>query len=248
MRSYLTLLALTATLLHIQGQVVLNEVIYSPQQTVELKNVGSTTIEVGTLWLCSFPTYTQIQNMTVVSGTTTMAPGDILVVSGHGYAAADDELGLYTANSFGNSANIIDYVEWGSTGHARSSVAVAAGIWTTGDFVDNVGGAASLEYDGEGDASSDWAVSVVSTEGQENSNVDVPCDASAFAVGSQTICPGDTAVFQVVLTGIAPWTFTYSRDGVIEEPVNTSLSPHPWELTLEGTYNLVSVTDATCEG
>lgn len=40
----------------------------------------------------------------------------------------------------------------------RSSVAIEAGIWSTGDFVDAVSDQAnSLLYDGDGDASSDWS-------------------------------------------------------------------------------------------
>ena len=69
----------------------------------------------------------------------------------------DGEFGLYTTNSFGSSSAITDYVEWGSTGHGRSSVAVGAGIWTTGDFAQAWAAGSVLEYDGAGDSSSDWS-------------------------------------------------------------------------------------------
>jgi hypothetical protein len=45
-------------------------------------------------------------------------------------------MGLYSANMFNSPDAIEDYVEWGTTGHARSSVAVAAGIWQEGGFVE----------------------------------------------------------------------------------------------------------------
>jgi hypothetical protein len=68
----------------------------------------------------------------------------------------DDELGLYLSADFANPAAIIDYVEWGSSGHTRSTVAVAALIWTSGDFVPSWNDCESLEYDGSGDSSGDW--------------------------------------------------------------------------------------------
>jgi hypothetical protein len=67
-------------------------------------------------------------------------------------------MGLYTTASFGSSTAMIDYVEWGSTGHGRSGVAVGAGIWTTGDFVPAFAVGSALLYDGSGDASTDWSV------------------------------------------------------------------------------------------
>lgn len=50
-------------------------------------------------------------------------------------SSADGELGLYSTNQFNSADAIVDYVEWGSPGHARSGVAVEAGVWTTGGFV-----------------------------------------------------------------------------------------------------------------
>jgi hypothetical protein len=88
----------------------------------------------------------------------------IAVTVGITLNANDGELALYIVNGdFGNSGNIVDYVEWGSTGHTRSSVAQAAGIWSGGDFVPSWTGCASLEYDGSGDSSGDWVSQDVPT-------------------------------------------------------------------------------------
>jgi hypothetical protein len=38
-------------------------------------------------------------------------------------------LALYANGTFGDPGAIVDYVEWGSGGHFRSTVAEAAGIW-----------------------------------------------------------------------------------------------------------------------
>jgi len=156
-----------------QAEIVLNE-IYPNSNQIELKNIGNSSTNVGSYWFCNFPSYTQVQNATIVSGSLDMAPGDILLVeTSVSFNATDAEMGLYTSSNFGSSNAMIDYVEWGSTGHTRSSVAVAAGIWTTGDFHPVFANTESLAYDGEGDSSTDWTAGTP-TPGQENFDV---CDA-----------------------------------------------------------------------
>ncbi|MDP4828267.1 MAG: hypothetical protein NWR73_11295, partial [Flavobacteriales bacterium] len=101
-----------------QAQIVINE--FQPDNDrIEIKNLGNQTVNVGSYFLCSFPLYTQISSMTVVSGSTMLMPGQLLVVTGHAMAQADDELGLYTLPQYTNSAAMIDYVEWGFSGHTR---------------------------------------------------------------------------------------------------------------------------------
>jgi hypothetical protein len=231
----------------LQAQIIINEVIMGSQQAVELKNVGDSEFNAGTLFLCSFPTYNQVQTLTVLSGSTLMTPGSILVVSGHSFDSMDDELGLYSVPSYNNPDNILDYVEWGSSGHQRSSVAQAAGIWTAGDFVTVEAGDGSIEFDGFGDGSSDWEYSTGNTQGEENSNVQ-GCEASAFMLGNSSICEGETASFNVILSGEAPWTFIYSLNGVNQDPVITSNSIYPLVLSEDGQYQLVLVEDAQCIG
>ena len=54
-------------------------------------------------------------------------------------SASGGEIGLYRDSNFGSTSSIVSYVEGGSSGHARSGVAVGAGIWGDGDFVDAEG-------------------------------------------------------------------------------------------------------------
>ncbi len=137
--------------------IVLNEI--NSNGDVELKNIGGTAMDISTYWLCIFPSYVMIANTTIVcGGDMILDSGELVTVDpGLSLGSADGELGLYTTNSFGDSGSIIDYVEWGSTGHMRSTVAVAAGIWTTGDFASTWSSPNSLEYDGAGDAGADWS-------------------------------------------------------------------------------------------
>jgi len=139
----------------LKSQVVINEIFANG--TVELKNNGSSTVDVSTYWLCDFPAYEVLENSNIICGNLMLDPGGILVVDDFNYVdPADGEMGLYTSPDFGAATSMIDYVEWGSNGHTRASVAEIAGIWTSGDFAPAFEATQSLAYDGEGELSSDW--------------------------------------------------------------------------------------------
>jgi hypothetical protein len=167
---YLLLLASCYAL--VNAQVVINEV-QPATNTIELKNLSETTVDVTGYFICSFPAYKSLQTITVLSGSKMIAPGGFLVISaGYNLGITDGELGLYAnSNGYGSSANIIDYVEWGSTGHKRSSVGVGAGTWDTGSFVTGVDEALAIDYMGSGNSSADYVVQSKTTFGAENGSV-----------------------------------------------------------------------------
>ncbi|MEK6151957.1 hypothetical protein WIW50_01790 [Flavobacteriaceae bacterium 3-367] len=158
--------------------VVLNEVAYLGDQ-VELYNNGNLTIDVSDYQLCLGPgTYRRIGDLTV-SGDLALAPGAFLVATYDqintaagqiGGANATGGLGLYINNSdFTAESTLADFVQWGDGGSIRESVAVAAGIWTAGDFVEVIADVDnSIAFDGEGNASSDWAETTTTTFGDAN--------------------------------------------------------------------------------
>ena len=156
-----------------QDSIVINE--FGLDNKVEIKNVGTTTIDISDYWLCNFPAYNQLSSLTLDCGTDlVLEPGELVTVIANFAIPGDDgELGLYTTNSFGNSGAIIDYVEWGSTGHTRSALAVTAGIWSTGDFASSLAAGLVYEYDGEGNASTDWSQDAA-TPCSENTFAEVP--------------------------------------------------------------------------
>lgn len=84
-------------------------------------------------FVCNFPTYSSIGDLGSV------APGESFTVelAVLGAASGTGEIGVYTSSSFGSSDAMVAYVEWGSAGHGRTDVAVGAGLWSAGDFVDN---------------------------------------------------------------------------------------------------------------
>ena len=116
-------------------------------RAVLIQNVGSSSGNLSGFALCQAPAYHTF-------GDIELGPGEFIAVSLGGddfvapagaketvtanvgrIDAEDGELGLYSKREFSNSDAIVDYVEWGSTGHRRSGVAVEAGIWSSGDFV-----------------------------------------------------------------------------------------------------------------
>lgn len=113
--------------------------------SVTLKNFGSTNVPISNYWFCNFPSYAQVANMTSVASLD--AGEEVNIESDINFAVADGEFGLYNTNSFSSSAAMIDYLQWGSANHQRESVAVAAGLWDVGTFV-NV--APPFEYTGNG--------------------------------------------------------------------------------------------------
>ncbi len=160
--------------------IVLNEVQYGSRDLVELYNNGDVAVDLSTYWLCLGPgTYAQIGDLTPESGDIELAPGQFLVLP---YTMPDTEagLGLYSMNQFANPEAIVDFVQYGASGSAREDVAVAAGIWTAGEFVPTVRlNSFSIEFDGEGDSASDWTEEVNPSLGEAN---DVQAATTIFNV------------------------------------------------------------------
>ena len=156
---------------------------------VELINTGAETVNVSSLWLCDFPAYAQVGNLTIVCGDINLAPGDVIVVSGWTVNEDDAELGIYLSAAFSSPTAITDYVEWGSSNHQRSGVAVAAGIWGQGDFVPAFQSDESLLHDGSGNSPDTWMSGVSSLCSPNGGN----CDANGGTLsgGPYTFCVED---------------------------------------------------------
>ncbi len=139
---------------------------------IELKNFGDAEVDVTAFKLCSRFVYPTLGDMTVETGSLTIPAKGILVVSGFDLDAASADLGLYRPIDgdleFSEPAFMLDFVQWGESGIGRESVAVEKGIWTAGDFVPAIADNHSMEYDGDGNASSDWVDQADSSLGSEN--------------------------------------------------------------------------------
>lgn len=147
-KSFLTLLFVAFIFLQANAQIKITHV-DPASETVTLHNFGGSTVNVSTYYLCNFPDYKIVSDMSVISGTTMLTSGaDFTVTSTVVLDDADGELGLYLNNSnFGSFPNMVDYMQWGSANHQREDVGVDAGVWLVGEFV-NV--APPYEYTGDG--------------------------------------------------------------------------------------------------
>ena len=99
-KSRFKMLSLAALLLSLlsyfqtTAQVVINEV--DRNGTVELRNNGSASVDISNYWLCNFPDYTQLSNLTLDCGSLTIGPGEITTISGFtDISGTDAEVGLY---------------------------------------------------------------------------------------------------------------------------------------------------------
>jgi len=158
----------------LNAQVKINEVLYSTStEQIELKNFGTSAVDVSDWWFCARLIYRQIGNLNIESGSFNIPAGGILVVSIENYLNnSSSDLGLYlpieSTADFADDSFMEDFVQWGQGGHGRESVAVSKGIWTAGDFVPTVESGHSIEYDGDGNASTDWFDQENPTLGSEN--------------------------------------------------------------------------------
>ncbi len=153
------------------GALALTRVVFEPVAYVTVKNVGNGPLELSTHWLCQRPAYVQLPQMTIEPGDTVAiglgedAPPELVeyvavfelgTVLGD-LARDDGEMALYTAPFFDDPFSIADYVEWGLPGHGRSNVAVLAGIWEDGAFIEVPIEATSLSSSGTiGAGPEDW--------------------------------------------------------------------------------------------
>ncbi|NND12916.1 MAG: hypothetical protein HKO10_03050 [Acidimicrobiia bacterium] len=116
---------------------------------VTLTNLGADPVSVDGLWLCNRPAYTEL--------TGEIAPGASIEIEASklgGLSADGAEVGLYSANSFGDPNNMLDYVGWG-TGGGRAEVAANAGLWPAGEVVAVSGSGISAANGGA--SAADWS-------------------------------------------------------------------------------------------
>ncbi len=135
---------------------------------VELYNAGDSAVDVSDLWLCNFPDYHRISTLTVLEGALMIPAGDYLVVAFDSLGDGDGEVGLYTSNQFASAAAMAGYMQYGSAGHMRESVAVAAGVWTAGAFAAAPATGMTLAFTGSGATAAESWIETGATPGTSN--------------------------------------------------------------------------------
>ena len=170
--------AITVTKEVCPGMPVINEI--TSAGMVELTNIGVDTVDLVGYQLCNNGVYQVLADADVNCGELLLAPGEFVTVNLTNISidTLDGEMALYIDGNFGSNQSIVDYVQWGSTMHLRTNIAIGAGIWTAGDAVAAFSAPNSLLYDGDGDASTDWSEGLT---GLCTANFNGPQDPQEFA-------------------------------------------------------------------
>jgi hypothetical protein len=68
----------------------------------------------------------------------------------------------------------------------------------------------------------------------------------AFISGNDSICDNEENLAEVSISfsGVAPFTFVYKHNGIVQNSITTALNPYIIETKLDGIYELVSFSDA----
>lgn len=127
-----------------------DEIVFAGGPYLVISNRGPGVGSTAGHWICQFPSYYELpavelqpgEKMAIQLGVApvpdlagVIATVDVSAPIGI-ISAADGELGLYLGDTCNSANAIVDYVEWGTSGHGRSSVAAAAGIWKDGGFIE----------------------------------------------------------------------------------------------------------------
>jgi len=115
--------------------IAINEVFYggnASEDWVELINRGDQSVDIASWRLCSRFTYPTIDESDILSGNPdlTIEPGEIIALAATIDLADAADLGLYVSSPFGDPANMVDFLQWGTSSDVgRSDVARDKGIW-----------------------------------------------------------------------------------------------------------------------
>ncbi len=144
----------------IATDVEINEVFYlggASEDWIELRNIGSDTVDISGWWFCTRFAYRALSSQTILVGDDLMlAPGEIIVLTAgvdiNSTAGAD--MGLYITNSFGNSNNMVDFLQWITPNRVgRSNEAIGRDFWIGDingpvDFIEGATGSQSVSFCG----------------------------------------------------------------------------------------------------
>jgi hypothetical protein len=150
-----TVVTTTQPVVAVDASFAIGIVAFGDGGWIEVVNTGSQPGNVHGLWIAIHPFYLELPSTIVEVGeavTVTLDPdadpdaAELIHAAGllPVLVASGGEVALYSNGNFGNPEAIVDYVEWGSGGHFRSTVAEAAGIWDAGRVVPMTGNEAGL--------------------------------------------------------------------------------------------------------
>ncbi|MFB3099003.1 MAG: hypothetical protein ACE1ZX_03075 [Acidimicrobiia bacterium] len=154
----------TPPVVTIDARFLLSTVVFGDQGWIEVINTGPQAGNIHGHWIAIHPFYLELPSTIVEVGQTVRVSldpdADLGVVVGAAgllpvLVAPSGEVGLYSSGNFGDPNSIVDYLEWGSGGHFRSTVAIAAGVWDENSVVPMEGSEGGLRVTEGGDAAAE---------------------------------------------------------------------------------------------
>ena len=154
----------TPPVVTIDARFLLSTVVFGDQGWIEVINTGPQAGNIHGHWIAIHPFYLELPSTIVEVGQTVRVsldpdadPGVVVGAAGllPVLVAPGGEVGLYSSGNFGDPNSIVDYLEWGSGGHFRSTVAIAAGVWDENSVVPMEGSEGGLRVTEGGDAAAE---------------------------------------------------------------------------------------------
>ncbi len=163
--------------------------------------------------------------------------------SGSATVVQNTPISVSTSTFTCNGSNTSYTVEFDISGGSSATYTVTGGGTLTGSHFTssaiNSGASYSLTVNDANKCSS------VTVSGSKNCS----CAATAKISGGGTICSGNVATVNIALTGLSPWSFVYSINGIKQPKIkNQTNSAYSFTTTTTGTYTLDSIYDANCIG
>lgn len=146
----------SSTIITGNARFVIGSVVFGESATIEIGNLGPDAGDLTGFWIAIHPFYLEIPSTIIAPGKAIIVSIDEeanpeLVIPAAGLLpvlkSGSGEIGLYSGGGFGDPDAIVDYVEWGSTGHVRSDVAIKAGLWPMDQTIVIEGTATGLTAD-----------------------------------------------------------------------------------------------------
>ena len=107
-------------------KVLINEI--NPQKKwIELYNPSKPIVDLSNYFLANGTSTQTLANMTVLNGNLTLDSAQYVVLNWANIGQTDGELALFNGNP--TTAEMKDYVQYGSGNHARAGAAVTAQVW-----------------------------------------------------------------------------------------------------------------------
>ena len=151
MKKIIPVLLFIIALFEVNGQGVRLIYVDPVADIIKIKNFGGTTVDISSYRFCANFSYipATLSAMAILNGSLNLAPDSTVSLTGKPLSTLSDLSFYLPTGVFGSSTAMVDFVEWGSSPNGRELVAVAKGIWSTGDFLPGVG---PFYYIGDGSA------------------------------------------------------------------------------------------------